>query len=155
MNGRIEYSYLTDFRLECETELSQWINRILEAEGKALGDLVYIFCSDDYLLQLNQSFLGHDTFTDIITFPASEHGNLGGDIFISVERVGENADLYQVPVKEELLRVMAHGILHMAGYDDKTEAEICLMREKEEHLWNLWKVKQPTVRRMFLVSLLY
>lgn len=103
------------------------------AEKKSVGELNYIFCSDKYLRKINKQYLTHDYFTDIITFPSTTAGEkyIGGDIFISIDRVRDNAKTFNVTVNEELYRVMAHGLLHLCGYNDKTEKERKVMRKKE------------------------
>lgn len=121
-----------DFVLNNEEKVTQWLKKLIEQEDKSLRLLNFIFCSDDYLLRLNLEYLQHDTLTDIITFPYAELPSIHGDIFISIERVRENARLYRVPFEQELHRVMAHGVLHLCGYGDKTEEEAALMRKKEE-----------------------
>lgn len=112
--------------------LKSWIKQSIENEKKKLGTLNYIFCTDDYLLKMNIDYLNHDTLTDIITFDQSEVENLiEGDIFISVERVAENASKFNVSYFDELCRVMIHGALHLVGYKDKKKPEQEKMREKE------------------------
>ncbi len=119
------------FSLQNPRTYEDWLLRIAEAEDKSIQVLNYIFCTDDFLLQKNQEFLAHDTLTDVITFQYSEEP-LSGDVFISVERVRENAASFKVSFEQELKRVMAHGLLHLCGYGDKTEEEKKLMREKED-----------------------
>lgn len=138
----IEYHYKTDFRLENEIWYSDWINRVVSSEGFEIDAISYIFCDDAYLLELNLKHLGHDTLTDIITFDYSENRDLSGDIFISHERVVENALDYKVATDEEVRRVMAHGVLHMMGYKDKTEKEAKLMRSKEGEKMKMFHVEQ-------------
>ena len=108
-----------------------WFGKICHTEGKLLGDVSVVFCSDTYLLELNKRHLQHDFFTDIITFDYSEGDRVAGDLFVSVERVDENADAYNVSRETELNRVSVHGILHLLGYKDKTPQEVAVMREKE------------------------
>lgn len=120
---------------------SDWIGRIVAAEGFLEGQLDYVFCNDDYLLSINKEYLNHDTYTDIITFDYSDGGTVSGDIFISTDRVKDNASVYDVAVSEELLRVMSHGVLHLAGYGDKTDDERKLMRAKEEEMIKLFHVE--------------
>lgn len=124
-----------DLRLDNEEAVKSWICNMITSEGfENTGEINYIFCSDDYLLKINQTYLDHDTYTDIITFDNSHTpSEIAGDIFISVERVKENAQEYSVSFHNELYRVMAHGILHLCGYDDSTKEEIELMRERESH----------------------
>jgi rRNA maturation RNase YbeY len=108
-----------------------WFGKICHTEGKLLGDVSVVFCSDTYLLELNKRHLQHDFFTDIITFDYSEGDRVAGDLFVSVDRVYENADAYNVSRETELNRVSVHGILHLLGYKDKTPQEVTVMREKE------------------------
>ena len=108
-----------------------WFGKICHTEGKLLGDVSVVFCSDTYLLELNKRHLQHDFFTDIITFDYSEGVRVAGDLFVSVDRVYENADAYNVSRETELNRVSVHGILHLLGYKDKTPQEANVMREKE------------------------
>ncbi len=138
----IEFFYEDAFRLENEIRYIQWIGKVLESEGYDLGDLNYIFCDDNYLLEINKKYLDHDTLTDIITFDYTDNKVLSGDIFISIERVRENAAMLDVDVKNELLRVMAHGLLHLMGFNDKSESDIVLMRKKEEEKINMFHVEQ-------------
>ena len=129
----ISFNYETDFKLHDEKELSIWISSIINSEGFKEGDINYIFCNDDYLLQLNQEFLNHDTLTDIISFDYTLGKEISGDIFISIERVLDNSKDYQVDFSNELYRVMVHGVLHYCGYNDKTKKESQLMRAKENY----------------------
>ena len=108
-----------------------WFGKLCHTEGKLLGDVSVVFCSDTYLLELNKRHLQHDFFTDIITFDYSEGDRVAGDLFVSVDRVYENADAYNVSRETELNRVSVHGILHLLGYKDKTPQEVAVMREKE------------------------
>lgn len=111
----------------------QWLKAQAATEGRALGDLNYIFCSDEYLLNVNREYLAHDYYTDIITFDNSEsEGVLEGDIFISVERVADNARQLNVAPEQEMRRVLAHGLLHLCGYGDKGDAQERIMRAKED-----------------------
>lgn len=138
----ISYNYKTDFILSDEVLYSSWIEAIIYSENKLLGELNYIFCNDAYLHKINVEYLNHDTLTDIISFDYSEGNLVQGDIFISVERVQENAIEYNVSFNEELLRVMAHGVLHYCGYKDKSTKEAELMRSKEEEKIKLFHVEQ-------------
>ena len=121
----------TSFKLTSKNRYKAWITKLLLSKGKKVGNIHYLFCDDEYLLDLNQKFLHHDTYTDIITFDYTEDEFLSGDIFISIERVKENAAKFKVSFQEELLRVLAHGVLHLLGYNDKTESEKKEMREEE------------------------
>jgi rRNA maturation RNase YbeY len=134
-------TFLTEditFGLKEKLKHKAWLKDAAKAEGFAIGELNYIFCSDAYLLDINQKYLGHDTLTDIVTFDNSEDPKMiEGDIFISIERVRENAIKFDTE-DSELKRVMVHGLLHLAGYKDKDKAQRELMRNKEnEHLKNI------------------
>lgn len=118
------------------TNLKLWLEHIILSEGKKMGDINYIFCDDEYLLKINQDYLQHDYYTDIITFDYVKGKKISGDIFVSVTRVSENAPLLSKSFEEELHRVMAHGVLHLCGYKDKTETEIKEMRSKEDFYLN-------------------
>ncbi|QHV98571.1 rRNA maturation RNase YbeY [Spirosoma endbachense] len=121
------------YKLPQKQVIRQWLKQQAEREGYAVGDLNYIFCSDEYVLQVNRDYLEHDYYTDIITFDQSEEeGKIEGDIFISVDRVGDNATQLGVPAEQEMRRVLAHGLLHLCGYGDKTDEEEAQMRAKEE-----------------------
>ena len=122
------------FNLKDKTVLRNWLIKAAHNEKHKVSELNYVFCSDAYLKKINKQFLNHNYFTDIITFPSSEPGdkNISGDIFISIDRVKENAGIYEVNFKDELHRVMIHGLLHLCGYGDKSEAEIKKMRAKED-----------------------
>ncbi len=116
--------------------ITSWIEYIITNEGKKMGDINYIFCDDEYLLKINQDYLQHDYYTDIITFDYVKGKKISGDIFVSVTRVSENAPLLSKSFEEELHRVIAHGVLHLCGYKDKTEEEIKEMRSKEDFYLN-------------------
>jgi rRNA maturation RNase YbeY len=121
-----------DFDMPAPDTVGPWLLDVAEAEGKAVHEIVYIFCSDEYLRRINVEYLDHDYYTDIITFDNSNTPDvLEGDMFISSERVADNARTFQVSFAQELCRVMVHGLLHLAGYGDKTEAETSAMRAKE------------------------
>ena len=127
----ITFNYETDFILENEEKLSSWISNIIDLEESELGEINYIFCDDDYLHKINLQFLEHDTYTDIISFDYTLGKVISGDIYISTERVEENAQKYNVTFDSELHRVIIHGVLHYLGFKDKTEEEKKLMRSKE------------------------
>jgi len=127
----INFNYETDFVLVNEGILAEWINDCIKNEEHRLEEINYIFCDDEYLYKLNVEFLNHDTLTDIISFDYSVGKIIQGDVFISVERVMENALDFSVPFLDELHRVMIHGVLHYCGYKDKTPKETVIMREKE------------------------
>ncbi len=133
----ISFNYETDFLLDNDNEISSWISNVISGEGFKEGDINYVFCSDEYLHKLNVEFLNHDTLTDIISFDYSVGKIIQGDIFISIERVADNAKDFKTSFKEELNRVIIHGILHYCGYKDKTQADAKLMREKENHYLSL------------------
>lgn len=129
----IAFEYL---KTEDITEINQnkkWLNQVISNEAKEEGDITYIFCDDDYLLEKNIRFLNHNTLTDVITFDYCEGNYVNGDIFISIERVKENSEVFKVDFLTELNRVMVHGLLHLLGYKDKTERESNLMRKKENY----------------------
>lgn len=128
----IQFNYETDFSLEDEYRLSAWISSVIASEGFTEEEINYIFCDDEYLFKLNVEFLDHDTLTDIISFDYSIGKIIQGDIFISVERVKENAVDFNVGFLNELYRVMVHGVLHYCGYKDKSETDEALMRSKED-----------------------
>jgi rRNA maturation RNase YbeY len=133
----INFNYELDFKLSNEEELSKWISSVISTEGLKEGDINYIFCDDEYLHKLNIEFLNHDTLTDIISFDYSVGKELHGDIFISVERVKDNAIDFKVSFDDELMRVLVHGILHCCGYKDKTDEDAQIMRERENHYLRL------------------
>lgn len=122
------------FTLKKKGVIRQWISKTIKSEGfKKVGELSLIFCDDDYLLSINQQYLDHNTYTDIITFDNSEDEEvISGDIFISIDRIKENASLYKVEEAHELHRVIIHGILHLCGYLDHSKEEKKMMTEKEE-----------------------
>lgn len=129
----------TKFNFQHRLFYKSWLRALALSEGKKLGDISYIFCDDNYLLEINRQYLQHDTLTDIITFDYVEGSVLNGDIYISVERVRENAGIFQVPFEQELVRVLAHGLLHLCGYGDKSEKESKVMRSKEEFAIGLYQ----------------
>ena len=129
----ISFNSECDFQLKNEEEIRTWIASVITSENKKEGDINYIFCNDDYLHKLNVEFLNHDTLTDIISFDYSMGNELHGAIYISVERVEENANDFEVEFEDELKRVMVHGILHYCGYKDKTAKEKTEMKEKEDY----------------------
>ncbi len=131
-----------DFELEDENSFDKWIRNVISSEDKQLGEINYIFCDDDYLYKINLKFLEHDSYTDIISFDNSEGDELNGDIFISIDRVIDNANDFNVDFSEELKRVLIHGVLHLCGYADKSESEAALMRQKEDEKIALFHVEQ-------------
>lgn len=138
----INFNYETDFNLEAESEISQWISNVISSENKKEGEINYIFCDDDYLHKINVEHLGHDTLTDIISFDYCIGNEINGDVFISIERVNENAVDFNVSFDEELKRVMIHGVLHYCGYKDKTDEDEHLMRKKEDEKLAMFHVEQ-------------
>ena len=129
----INFNYETEFNLPSEESISTWIANAIIEENHKLEEINYVFCDDAYLYNLNVEFLKHDTLTDIISFDYSVGKIIQGDIFISIERVADNAKDFKVSFMEELHRVIIHGVLHYCGYKDKTEKEAKVMRNKENH----------------------
>lgn len=138
----INFNYETDFNLENEEAFAAWLGTVITSENKKEGEINYIFCDDEYLHKINLEYLQHDTLTDIISFDYSMGNELHGDIFVSIERVKDNAADYNVSFEEELKRVLVHGILHYCGYKDKGEAEESLMRSKENEKIAMFHVEQ-------------
>ena len=136
----IEYHYENDFILVDSDEIRIWIEDVIKNEKKTVGDITYIFCDDDYLLERNKKFLNHSTLTDIITFNYCIDNNISSDIMISIDRVKENSTTFENSFNEELKRVMIHGILHLIGYNDKSEKEEELMRKKENFYLNIFYI---------------
>ncbi len=126
------------FDLRGKLKVKKWITDLVKAQNKKVGDISYLFCDDAYLIEVNRTYLDHDTYTDIITFDYVEGDTISGDILISVERVKENAQLFNTTFDQELHRVIIHGVLHLLGQGDKTEAEADQMRKKEEAALALW-----------------
>lgn len=137
----ISFNYESGFTLEQEDVYASWIETIVESENKILGEISYIFCDDDFLHNINMQYLNHDTLTDIISFDYTEGDVISGDIFISIERVEDNANDFNVTFDEELKRVLAHGILHYCGYKDKSDSDALIMRTKEEEKIKLFHVE--------------
>jgi probable rRNA maturation factor len=137
----ISFNYETDFQLENETQFSDWISRVILSENKKEGDINYIFCDDEYILEINKQYLDHDYYTDIISFDYSVGNELNGDIFVSIDRVKENATDFNATFDEELKRVIIHGILHYCGYKDKSEEDEALMRCKEDEKTKMFHVE--------------
>ena len=126
------------YSIEQEEKITRWIQQVIENEGFKPGEVVYIFGSDKYINGINKRYLNHDTFTDIITFQESVNQEIiSGEIYISLDRIVENAKLFNVTVDNELSRVLVHGVLHLMGYNDKTESEKRVMRSKENYYINL------------------
>lgn len=137
----ISFNYELEFLLENEGQYSSWISNVISSENKKEGDINYIFCDDEYILEINKQYLDHDYYTDIISFDYSVGNELHGDIFVSIERVRENAVEFGVTFDEELKRVLAHGVLHYCGYKDKTVEEELIMRSKEDEKIKMFHVE--------------
>ena len=137
----ISFNYETDFELENEEQYKDWISRIIESEGFDEGEINYIFCDDEYLHKINVEYLDHDTLTDIISFDYTVGNLIQGDIFVSVERVKDNANDFNVSFEEELKRVLSHGVLHYCGYKDKSPKDEALMRSKEDEKMQMFHVE--------------
>lgn len=133
----IEFYSETKFELSDKERISTWLGNVIVEEGKSEGDITYVFCDDAYLHNINLEFLQHDTLTDIISFDYSLGNQVHGEIYISIERVIENASNFDTTFENELHRVMVHGILHYCGYKDKLEVEASLMRDKENRALEL------------------
>ncbi len=123
----------TDFVFREKSLNSRWLKMVAESEIKRLGNISVIFCSDNYILDINQRYLGHDYFTDIITFDYCQGDRLSGDLFISIDSVRENSTEFGTAFNDELNRVIVHGLLHLIGYDDHSESDVRTMREKENY----------------------
>lgn len=128
----------TEFTLEEDVAYRKWLDKISDSLEVTIESVTYIFCSDEYLLNINKTHLNHDYYTDIITFPYKQGKELQSDIFISIDRIRDNAEQQEVSFHNELLRVMSHGILHLSGYGDKTEEEAKTMRLMEDKCIGLW-----------------
>lgn len=126
-----------EFDLNHQNEIAAWITECIKNENLNTGEIAFIFTSDAFLLEMNQKYLDHDTYTDVIGFDYSEDDTISGDVFISVERVRENALEYGVKEPDELHRVMIHGILHFCGYSDNTEDARAQMQKKEDYCLSL------------------
>ena len=137
LSGTISFKYQEDQLTDINwTSILQWLGAVIAAEEKILGKILYIFCTDEELLNINRQYLNHDDFTDIITFPY-KYDPIEAEIYISVDRVKENAESFHVPFEEELSRVLVHGILHMCGYNDQSELDKVKMRELEDKFINI------------------
>lgn len=138
----ISFNYECDFSLENEDVYSAWVLNVIQSESKKIGEISYIFCDDEYLLEINKQYLNHDYYTDIISFDYTESDVISGDIFVSIDRVKENALDFGVSFDNELKRVIIHGVLHFCGFKDKSKEEEETMRFKEEEKINMFHVKQ-------------
>ena len=134
----IEFNSQNEFHIDKEEQVLNWLNSVAEMENHQVGELGYVFCSDEYLLDINIQYLDHDTYTDIVTFDYKEGTVLNGEMYISTERVADNAKQFSVSFDSELRRVMVHGLLHMCGFGDKTDEDTKLMRAKEDEYLKLW-----------------
>ena len=132
----IEYQYIENENLTDSDAISLWLINVIKEERKQLGELVYVLCKDEYLVEKNIQFLDHNTLTDVITFDYCEEELVNGDILISTERVADNSKTYKVNYLTELHRVMVHGLLHLLGYKDKNEKDAKIMRKKENYYLN-------------------
>jgi len=128
-------------RVKCRLAVKSWLKQIIESHKKSVGEISIVMCSDKLLLETNQKYLNHDYYTDIITFDYTEEGKISGDLMISYERVKENAKKEKVGVQDELRRVMAHGVLHLLGFKDKSEREAAEMRAQEDAALDLFHVE--------------
>lgn len=137
----IEFNFKTEFELNNISELKDWLSRVISSEKYEQGDIDFIFCSDEELLNINQEYLNHDTYTDIITFDYTSNKVISGDVFISIDRVRENSNTFNTGFQNELLRVMSHGVLHLMGYKDKDEDDVKVMRAKEEEKIKMFHVE--------------
>jgi probable rRNA maturation factor len=138
----INFNYETDFTLDNEEAIAAWLSNVITSENKKEGEINYIFCDDEYLHKINLEYLNHDTLTDIISFDYTMGNEISGDVFVSIERVKDNAKDFNVAFDEELKRVLVHGVLHYCGYKDKGEAEELLMRSKEDEKIALFHVER-------------
>lgn len=138
----IEFFNKSELALSFSKKYTDWIITILEIEKKTVGELTFIYCHDNFLLSMNQEYLGHDYYTDVITFDYSKEDLIEGDVFISVDRVRENAQDYGVSFETELRRIMAHGVMHLVGYKDKTKQDKEVMTSKEDWALNLFHVER-------------
>lgn len=127
----------TKFTLTKQKPIVSWLDSVAQAENRSLSEIAFVFCSDDYLLDINQRFLAHDYYTDVITFDYSIESSISGDVFVSIDRVAENAAQVGVSFENELHRVLVHGVLHLLGYKDKTSEEKAVMTDKEDFYLSL------------------
>ena len=132
-----------NFELQQAEKVKKWISEVVQRRQKWVGNISYLFCDDEYLLGVNRKYLNHDTYTDIITFDYVAADLISGDIMISVDRVGENAEKFEVPFEHELHRVIIHGVLHLLGQGDKSDSEAAEMRRQEEEALTLWNTMFP------------
>ena len=133
----IEFISENEFQLQREVAITEWLSQIISSEEYVLGELSIVFCNDEFLHRINLEFLNHDTLTDIISFDYSLGKEVHGEIYVSTERVADNAQDLNLEFEEELHRVLAHGVLHLCGYGDKTDDEVTIMRSKENEALKL------------------
>lgn len=136
----INFNYLLSNNIDNldESYYTSWLKMVITSEGRKTGDIQYVFCDDDHLNKINKTYLNHDDYTDIITFSTTDNDDIiSGEIYISPDRVNENSKVHSVSLKNELSRVMLHGILHLIGYDDHSESEKIRMRSKEDYYLHL------------------
>ncbi|MFA9187171.1 rRNA maturation RNase YbeY [Flavobacterium sp. FBOR7N2.3] len=138
----INFNYESDFNLDNEEAIAAWLSAVIVSEKKKEGEINYIFCDDEYLHRINLEYLNHDTLTDIISFDYTVGNELNGDVFVSIERVEDNAKDFEVSFEEELKRVLVHGVLHYCGYKDKDEESERIMRLKEDEKIAMFHVEQ-------------
>lgn len=134
----INYFFEDVEKFSIEEKISSWLEELIKSEGKKPGEITYIFCSDDYLLQVNRDYLDHDYYTDIITFDYVKGKIISGDIFVSLQRIQDNAASLSHSFDDEFRRVLAHGVLHLCGYKDKSAEEQQQMRGKEDYYLNIF-----------------
>ena len=138
----INFNYESDFTLENEEAIATWLSAVIVSENKTEGEINYIFCDDEYLHKINLEYLNHDTLTDIISFDYTMGNEISGDVFVSVERVIDNAKDYNTSFNDELKRVLVHGVLHYCGFKDKSQTDESLMRNKEDEKLLMFHVEQ-------------
>jgi probable rRNA maturation factor len=138
----INFNYESEFTIDNEEAIATWLSAVILSENKNEGEINYIFCDDEYLHKINLEYLNHDTLTDIISFDYTMGNEISGDIFVSIERVLDNAKDYNTLFEDELKRVLVHGILHYCGYKDKSEDDEVLMRNKEDEKISMFHVEQ-------------
>jgi probable rRNA maturation factor len=138
----INFNYESDFTLDNEEAIATWLSAVIVSENKTEGEINYIFCDDEYLHKINLEYLNHDTLTDIISFDYTMGNEISGDIFVSIERVLDNAKDYNTVFEDELKRVLVHGVLHYCGYKDKSKEDETIMRSKEDDKLAMFHVEQ-------------
>jgi len=138
----INFNYESDFTLDNEEAIANWLSAVISSENKKEGEINYIFCDDEYLHKINIEYLNHDTLTDIISFDYTVGNEISGDIFVSIERVLDNSKDFNTSFNDELKRVLVHGVLHYCGYKDKSDKDEALMRTKEDQKLEMFHVEQ-------------